>query len=399
MPQGASESASAEAPQPALRVLHVMESTIGGTRRHLRDVAAVQARAGHQVHVVAAALRMPEVRGDFEQLRELGIDVRELPMVRSIQPAVDARHLGQLRRILREVRPDVVHTHSSKAGVLGRMASRSTGIGVRIHTPHTFAFLFDAMFSNAKRRLFRSIEGFLGKQTHRLIAVSQSEAETIGKSGVVHPDCVRVVPNGVDPTGFTGRDPVSRTSLGVPEGAPLLAVIGLLNVAKGQDVALHALSKNPARDTHLLIVGHGEERETLESLCAELGLTGRVHFLGWRDDVPEILASCDALLLPSRWEGMPYIVLEAMAASLPVIATRVDGAVELVVEGETGFLAGVGEPEELAGAIGRFLACSVEDRKALGRAGRERLAQHYTLERMRERLDAVYREALQEVSR
>ncbi|MHC4378657.1 MAG: glycosyltransferase family 4 protein, partial [Planctomycetota bacterium] len=344
--------AEAEGSSQPLRVLHVMESTIGGTRRHLRDVAAVQAAAGHRVHVVAAALRMPEVRGDFQRLREAGVDVRELPMVRAIQPATDARHLGQLRRILREVRPDVVHTHSSKAGVLGRLASKSTGIGARVHTPHTFAFLFDAMFSGAKRRLFRTIESQLGRHTHRLVAVSESERATIAESGVVDVRRVRVVPNGVDPQAFRGATPVDRGALGVPAEAPLLATVGLLNVAKGQDLALEALARPEAAAVHLLIVGHGEEREALGNLARQLGLEERVHFLGWRDDVPGLLATCDGLLLPSRWEGMAYIVLEAMAAGLPIVATRVDGARELVTEGVNGTLAEVGDSADLARAIG-----------------------------------------------
>lgn len=376
-----------------------MESTIGGTRRHLRDIAGAQARAGQRVHVVAAALRMPEVRADFQRLREQGVDVRELPMVRAIQPGTDARHLRALRSLLKELRPDVVHTHSSKAGVLGRLASKTTGIGARVHTPHTFAFLFDAMFSSAKRRLFRTIESQLGRHTHRLVAVSESERATIAESGVVDARRVRVVPNGVDPAPFLGVAPVPRESLEVPADAPLLATIGLLNVAKGQDIALHALAQPEAAAAHLLIVGHGEEREALGALAAELRLEDRVHFLGWRDDVPGLLAACDGLLLPSRWEGMPYIVLEAMAAGLPVVATRVDGARELVTEGVNGTLAEIGEPADLARAIGRLLAGGPEQRAALGRASRERVEAHYTLEHMRARLDEVYREALEERNR
>ena len=380
----------------SLGILHVMESTIGGTRRHLRDVAAAQAAAGHRVHVVAAALRMPEVREDFDRLRAVGVEVREVPMVRAIQPRTDVRHLTQLRRILREVRPDVVHTHSSKAGVLGRLASKSTGVGARVHTPHTFAFLFDAMFSDAKRRLFRTIETQLGRQTDRLVAVSESERVTISESGVIAASRVRVVPNGVDTSDFLGAVPVDRGDLGVPADAPLLATVGLLNVAKGQDLALEALALSEAQEAHLLIVGHGEEREALGRLAEQLGVEARVHFLGWRDDVPGLLAASDGLLLPSRWEGMPYIVLEAMAAGLPIVASRVDGARELVTEGVNGALAEVGDPADLARAIGRWLACGSGQRAAWGRASRDRVEADYTLEHMRLRLDEVYREAIAE---
>ena len=124
-----------------MRVLHVMESTIGGTRRHIVDVTLGQLELGLDVHLVVAA----------ERLRAAGASVVVLPMERAIRPATDLRHARFLGRHLREVRPDVVHTHSSKAGVLGRHASLATGIGGRVHTPHTFAFLFGAMFGSAKR--------------------------------------------------------------------------------------------------------------------------------------------------------------------------------------------------------------------------------------------------------
>ena len=378
-----------------MRVLHVMESTIGGTRRHLRDVARVQREAGHDVTVVASCLRMPEVRDDLAELKRRGVRTIELPMVRSIQPTTDWKHLRALQRILREHRPEVVHTHSSKAGVLGRVASIRTGIGVRVHTPHTFSFLFSAMFGRGKRTLFRGIETRLGRSTQRLIAVGSGEAETIRTSGVIDPDLVRVVPNGIDPTPFAEARAVPRIELGVPEGVPLLATIGLLNVAKGQDLALEALTLEPARKVHLLLVGHGEEELALRELAERLGVTERVHFLGWRSDVPEILAAADACLLPSRWEGLPYIVLEAMAAERPVLAAAVDGACDLVEDDLTGF---VFEPEDtaaMAERIGRFQQLSEAQRVKMGAAGAARVASRYDLGAMRRGLDVVYSEALE----
>ncbi len=372
-----------------------MESTTGGTRRHLRDVARVQREAGHEVTVVASCLRMPEVVQDLAELERCGVRTIELPMVRSIQPATDWRHLRALQGILREHRPEVIHTHSSKAGVLGRTASMRTGIGARVHTPHTFAFLFAAMFGRGKRALIRGIETRLGRSTHRLVAVGSGEAETIRASGVIDPEIVRVVPNGIDPAPFAAARAVPRKDLGVPQGVPLLATVGLLNVAKGQDLAIEALALEPARKVHLLLVGHGEEEPALRALSERLGVIERVHFLGWRADVPELLAAADACLLPSRWEGLPYIVLEAMAARRPVLAAAVDGARDLVEEDLTGFLFEPGDTAAMAEQIGRFQLMTDVQRVSMGSAGAERIASRYDLEAMRRGLDVVYAEAME----
>lgn len=370
-----------------------MEATIGGTRRHLLDAVLAQRGLGLSVAVVAAAERMPAVRGDFERMRAAGAAVEELPMQRAIRPFTDWRHMRALERALRRWRPDVVHTHSSKAGVLGRMASLQTGIGVRVHTPHTFAFLFGAMFSPRKRAMFRAIEAELGKRTQRVVAVSESEAETIRRSGVVPAERVVTVPNGLDPAPYRAAQPLDREALGFERGRPLLITVGLLNAAKGQDLAIEALGDPRLAPVQLMLVGHGEDRPALERRIDELGLGQRVRLLGWRDDVPALLRTADGLLLPSRWEGMPYAVLEAMAAGLPVIAAAVDGARELVQPGVSGWLCPVEDVEAMRAALGEFAALSPSARQRLGRAGEQRLGERYSLERMAQGLAEVYAQA------
>lgn len=211
-----------------MHVLHVMEATIGGTRRHLVDVASGQIRAGYEVSVIVSALRDPGFAADLDALERLGVHVTCIPMVREIRPIKDLVHMRQIARVLRERRPDVVHTHSSKAGVLGRRASLTTGIGVRVHTPHTFAFLFGALFGGAKRALIRSIERALSKSTHRIVAVSRSEATTMERSGVVPAGVVRVVPNGINTSRIEGAAPIDLTQFGLDAGLPVAAVIGLV---------------------------------------------------------------------------------------------------------------------------------------------------------------------------
>lgn len=384
-----------------MHVLHVMEATIGGTRRHLVDVASGQRRAGLDVAVAVSTLRDPDFPRDLEQLEALGVRVHRVPMVREIAPRTDFRHERALRALLCAERPDVVHTHSSKAGVLGRRASLATRIGARVHTPHTFAFLFGALFSPAKRALFKAVERHYAARTQRVIAVSASEGDTIRASGVVDPAKVRVVPNGIDPARVEGATALDVASLGLDPARPVVAVIGLVYAAKGQDLAVEALARPGLEDVQLLVVGPGEPAalDALRARAAVLGVGARVVCTGPRRDVPSVLAAATCLLLPSRWEGMPYVVLEAMAARLPVVATPVDGARDLVRDGVTGALATGIDAESLATALRRVVRATPAERAAFGARGRARLDEGFTVERMVSALAAVYEEAVVEAGR
>jgi glycosyltransferase involved in cell wall biosynthesis len=368
--------------------LHVIEATIGGTRRHVVDLVGGLARAGVDVGLVAAAEREPAFRGDLARLAAAGVRVHELAMVRSLSPARDYAHLKALEGILARERPDVVHTHSSKAGVLGRLASETRALGRRVHTPHTFAFLFSAMFGPLQRQLFRQIEAALAARSECLIAVSAGEAETMRASGVVDPARVRVVHNGIDPAPWRTARPVQ---LGLPAGAPAILVAGLLNAAKGQDLAIAALALPGLERAHLLLAGHGEQRAALERQALELGVAGRTHFLGWRDDLPELVAAADLVCVPSRWEALPYVVLEAMAARRPVLATAVDGSRDLV-DDSTGALVPPEDPAALAAAAARLLAAESPARAALGERAAERVERGYTLDAMVAKTRAIYAE-------
>ncbi len=370
-----------------------MEATIGGTRRHLVDVSRGLCGRGVEVHVAVATLRDPGFPADLAALAAEGVRVHTLQMVREVSPWKDWCAYRKLKQLMLDVQPDIVHTHSSKAGVLGRLASQATGIGQRIHTPHTFAFLFEALFAPWKRRIYQGVERRLAARTARMIAVSPSEARTMVDSGVVPSAQVRVVPNGLDATRVQGSDPVKLRKLGLDPQLLTAAVVGLLYEGKGQDLALRALCEPGCESLQLLIVGPGSQG-ALDDLARSLGVADRVVILGPRDDVPSLLAAVDLLLLPSRWEGMPYIVLEAMAAGLPVVATPVDGARDLVVPGKTGFL--VDEVSE--GALGRGLAqvldAGPEGRAGMGQSGAVRVRDEFGLEPMIDALQAVYQEVL-----
>lgn len=378
-----------------MRVLHVMECTIGGTRRHLVDLALGQRAAGLEVDVVVSTLRDPDFPPDLDRLRDAGVWVHVLDMVRAPSLQLDLRHLGALKALLRERRPEVVHAHSSKAGVLGRQASISTGVGRRVYTPHTFAFLFRALFGPAKRALYRGLESHYAKHTDRFVAVAASEAETWAASGVVPAARVRVVPNGIDAGPFAAAEPLDRDELapGLDPEAPLLAVVGLVYAAKGQDLLLRALTEPGLEDVQVVFVGPGDA-EPFQTLARELGLEQRIRFVGARRDVPRVLRTVDALCLPSRWEGMPYVVLEAFAASCPVVAHPVDGARDAVVPGETGWLAEAIDPAALADSLRSLLGAERTRITAITQRAQARQRERYSIDSMVAGMTRVYEELL-----
>jgi glycosyltransferase involved in cell wall biosynthesis len=314
-------------------------------------------------------------------------------MVRAIRPLLDWKHLGSLKQQLELLRPEIVHSHSSKAGALARRASIATGVGKRVHTPHTMAFLFSALFHPLKRRIFRSIETRLGARTDRMIAVSVSEGETLRTSGVIAPERIRVVPNGIDPSGWDVAEPLDLAEFGLDPVKPTLALVGLVYGAKGQDLAIEALSHPALSGWQLLCVGPGSS-ETYESQARRLGVQDRVRFVGARPDIPRVLASVEGLILPSRWEGMPYVVLEAMAAGKPVLAHPVDGARDVVRDGETGVLCNGISVADLVEGWQRFDAAGSEPRKRWGIQGQECVRAHYSHESMVRGTLRVYAELL-----
>ncbi|HKE01470.1 MAG TPA: glycosyltransferase family 4 protein [Planctomycetota bacterium] len=381
------------------RVLLAMECTIGGTRRHLGQLALGLPRDRYDVTVVASAERDATFRDDLAAIRRAGIEAIELPMVRPIDRRRDLAHYRELRRVVREGRFDIVHSHSSKAGVLGRAASLREGIGRRVYTPHTFSFAFTAGFSRPKRALFYGVELALGRATHRMICVSPSEAVQARSLHLCAPDRVRVVENGIDPTPYVSAPTraESRAQLGLAPATRIVLVVGLQNRAKGQVDAVGALARiAPASRPLLLLAGgvsdpaYGRE---VESRIRALGVDGSVQLLGHRDDVPRLLAAADVVLSPSRWEGMPYAVLEAMAAERAVLATATNGARDAVVHGETGIVVPVGDLGALAREM-ESLAADPGRARSLGEAGRARVLERYTLARMIEKTAAVYDEAI-----
>ncbi|MFN0204754.1 MAG: glycosyltransferase family 4 protein [Planctomycetota bacterium] len=376
-----------------------MESTIGGTRRHLNQLALGLPKDKFDITVIASAERDATFRSDLAAMARAGASVAEVPMIRNIRWKADRRHIQQIREILRSGKFDIIHTHSSKAGALGRWASICEKQGRRVHTPHTFGFAFAGGFSAGKRAVFYGIELLLGRFTHRLICVSPSEAQQAKKLKVIKSSRIAVIENGIDMEPFVNvpARAHARTQLGLPQSETIALIVALLNSAKGQLEAVEAMSQIPRERRPLLIcagaVSDAEYGAAVERAIVKYQLQDRVRLAGHQSNIPIWLAAANYVVCPSRWEGMPYAVLEAMAAGRAVLATATNGAKDAILPNVTGKIVKIGDPAELAASIVEFTE-NADGCDRLGAAGREHVANHYTSAKMIQNTSELYHEVL-----
>jgi glycosyltransferase involved in cell wall biosynthesis len=290
---------------------------------------------------------------------------------RPISPWRDLAGLVELVRLLRRERPDILHASSSKAGVLGRLAALLAGVPIRIFTVHGWAF---SAHSGAASRLYRWADRLMRPLTTVTICVAEHERARGLEARTCTAERTVVIPNAIG----VQHAPSARHD----RERPLLVTVGRLKAPKDFLTLVRALALLPRGSFDALIVGDGPDRADLEAEIRRLGIGERVHLAGERRDVSALLAGASVFVLPSVSEGLPVSVLEAMAAGLPVVGSRVGGMPELVVEGETGLLVEPGDPDELAAALGRLLA-ERELRRRLGDAGRERARRRFALDPFR----------------
>jgi glycosyltransferase involved in cell wall biosynthesis len=309
----------------------------------------------------------------------------------------DATALVALLRLIRRERPLIVHTHTAKAGALGRLAAWLARVPVVVHTYH--GHVFRGYFSPAKTRFFVALERWLARRTDRLLSVSPQVRRELLDLGIGTPERSAVVPLGLDLDPFlNGGGPGRlRRELGIEPAAPVVAIVARLVLIKAHEVFLEAASIVSRRrpDARFLVVGDGERRAELEALVDRLALGGAVHFLGWRRDLPAIYGDVDVVALTSRNEGSPVSLIEAMAAGRPVVATRVGGVPDLVEHGVNGYLAEPDQPAALAEALLALLT-DPGRREAFGGAGRKRVYPAFAADRLLRDIDELYTALLAE---
>lgn len=321
------------------------------------------------------------------------------PLVREIHPLQDLKALWQLWRCFRRERFDVVHTHSSKTGVLGRLAARLAGVPCIVHTVHGFAF--PAAKSGLQRRVFHALEWLGARCSHRVICLHEEDARICREQLGLPAEQVVMLANGIDlekfrplETQYARAD--QRRSLGLPEQRQLILMVGRLWEQKNPDCLVAAYRRlwaggDPGAD--LVLVGDGERHPELLRAVQAAGLEAHVHFLGWRTDTPELLRACDIFVLPSRWEGMPLAILEAMGSGLPVIVSDIPGNRHLVEDDAQGLLFPSEDDAALAEALRQLLGDGGL-RERLGQAGRQKVAAEHDIQTRVDAMFALYRQVL-----
>ena len=294
-------------------------------------------------------------------------------LVRPVAPISDLRALAALRAAIRSFAPQVIHTHSSKAGILGRLAARLEGVAA-VHTVHGFGFT--PLQPAPIRTLYRAAEKLMAKYTDHFVTVSASDRKRGIDLGLFRADEVTVIRAAIDLERFrAGGDGASnRARLGVPVDAPMVTQIGNFKPQKAplDCVRVAALVREKRPDVWFVMVGDGPLRGPAEALARDLGVADQMVFSGWWDDVPGILAATTVSVLTSRHEGLPCSVVESLAAGVPVVATAVDGTVEVVRSNVNGHLAAAGDITALAAGVGRLLD-DPELRSRMAAAAREGL--------------------------
>jgi glycosyltransferase involved in cell wall biosynthesis len=349
---------------------------LGGAQTHVRDITRRLAADGHQVHVVVGAT------GSLtEELQSAGIWTSSCPgLLRQVHPVHDLRAVWQLARMIGEFAPDLVTTHSSKAGMVGRLAAKLAGTPC-IFTVHGWAYI-DTV-PQPIRGAYRWMERGCAHLASQVICVSH-KVRQMGVDAGIDPRKFVVVPNGL----FDVPDGL-RATPGLE--SPRAVMVARFAAPKDHATVLRSLIHVPG--LKLDFVGDGPDEEPARRLAGELGVADRVAFLGRRTDVPEILSRSQIFILSSLSEAFPISTLEAMRAGLPVVVSSVGGAGEAVRDGESGYLVERANPKGLAERLGR-LAADPALRTNMGAAGRKLFEAEFTFERMYERTLAVYESVL-----
>jgi glycosyltransferase involved in cell wall biosynthesis len=327
--------------------------------------------------------------------RERGVEVRLLPeMRRPVSPAHDSLAIAKLVRMLRRQRPSIVHTHTAKAGAIGRVAATLAQVPVIVHTFH--GHVFDGYFSNATSKAFIAAERMLARAADRVVAISEQQRwDLVHRYGIVSPAKVRVIPLGLELDRFRAIDRSKRGAirqeLGIASDAPIAIAIGRLVPVKRFDLLIDAfaevLEQHP--NAHLLFAGDGETsyRAELEKRSANIA---NVHFLGWRRDLDALYADADVFALSSDNEGTPVAAIEAIASGVPVVATKV-GGVEDVVRPGMGHLVQRGDRRGLAQSISALFASKERMFSSL----RDDVTRRFSHRRLIGDIEALYDELLE----
>ena len=383
-----------------IRVLRVIARlNMGGPAIHVSSLAAGLETRGYHTTLVAGSLARGEDSMAFVAQR-LGVAVVSVPeMEREVSLRHDARSIQRLAEIIREERPHVLHTHTAKAGAIGRAAALLAG-GARppvvVHTFH--GHVLKGYFGAGRTAFFREVERRLARVSDVLVAVSPEVRDELVELGVAPREKFAVIRLGIpleerlgDPT----ADLDYRRLYGIPEDAFVVGWVGRMTGVKDTASTLEILraARDRGVDAVLCLVGDGPDRGRLEQVAHDLGIARHCFFVGYQEDVAGYYRLFDAFLLPSVNEGTPVSAIESLASGTPVVANRVGGVPDVVRDGVDGFLVEAGDVEGAAERLAR-LAGDPMLRARLGEAGRERVLRRYSVSRLVDDVDRLYRSVL-----
>ena len=381
-----------------VRVLHVITRMIvGGAQENTLFTAALQTKnPRYDVTLLTGVDDGPE--GDLlDAARAQGVRLQIEPLlVRPIRPFVDLRAFLMLRRFMKNGRFDIVHTHSSKAGILGRMAAHSADVPIVVHTLHSLVFHeYEKAWKNT---LYIALKRLCAPWTDSFISVNQKTLDGALAQGIGTPEKHIKIFSGMDLAPFLNVSKglsaaQAKKQAGIPEDALVVGKVARLFPLKGHDLFMDAAGKVAAvrPDVHFLLVGGGILRESLEEQARKLGIADRVHFAGLvrPEEVPALIQAMDVVVHSSLREGIARVIPQAGAVGKPVVTFDMDGAPEVIRDGVSGYLAPPQDTTALAGRVVELLA-SASERERMGREGQKFARENYSAELMVDRINAVY---------
>jgi glycosyltransferase involved in cell wall biosynthesis len=389
-----------------IRILRLIARlNVGGPALQVTSLTSGLEPRGYETLLVAG--RVGEEEGSMEYLAQLNdaepLYVSELQ--RNIDPRADVRAARRVLELMREFRPDILHTHTAKAGAIGRTAALLAGADRPKLVVHTFhGHVLRGYFNPVAARAFLQVERALARSTDALIAVSPEVRDDLVELGVAPAKRIAVVRLGLDLDARTSASPDARPRvrkrLGVRDDAFLVGWLGRMTEVKQVDCLLRAFAALRRRgvDAELVLVGDGPLRGQLERLAEELGIHDRCRFVGYIEEVGALYAAFDAVALTSANEGTPVTLIEALAAGVPVVATDVGGVRDVVADGRSGFLVQAADAEGVGAALER-LARDPALRARFGETGRASARQRYSVPRLVDDLDTLYRTLLEQPAR
>ncbi|MBK8032081.1 MAG: glycosyltransferase family 4 protein [Chloroflexi bacterium] len=374
-----------------IRILRIIARlNIGGPAIH---VTLLTEKLGAPVyHSTLVCGNIEAGEGDMQYFAEKhGVTPLLLPELgRSLNPLRDLSTIWQLYQLMREMQPQVVHTHTAKAGFVGRVAAKLAGVPVIVHTFH--GHVFQGYFSPAKTKMFILLERITARLSDTVITLTEGLRRELSEEyGIARRSRITVLPLGLDLEAFARVPRQSgdfRSAHSIAPDVPLIGIVGRLVPIKNHELFLQAAVKVRERlpNACFAIIGDGELRAELEATTARLGLTDCVRFVGWVREVAPVYSDLDALVISSRNEGTPVSVIEALSARCPVVTTAVGGLPDLLDQGALGTLVPTEDVNALADAIVRTVTAPPDTTRA-----QQLMLDRYGIDRLVMDLDQLYR--------